>query len=216
MRSTRLSSLGALVLGVALLSSPLHAQVAPGATATISSETLDALYGRALAYDAFVAAGGERRKQTWLDNHAAAEVPRALVERLDAVPGDWRLLAVAEVWCGDSANSIPYLSRLAEASRALRLRIVDATVGRTVLDTHRTPDDRAATPVVLVLDAAGREVGALVERPVEIQAVYMQKHATMTSDAMRDEIFAWYDRDRGQTAMRTIVEIIEQATRSGR
>ncbi len=216
MRTWSFRVVGALALGAVLLSPHLHAQIAPAATATVSSETLDALYGKGLPYDAFVAAGGERRKQTWFDNHAAAEVPPAFVERLNAASGDWRLLAVAEVWCADSANSVPYLSRLADASRTLHLRVVDSTVGRTVLETHRTPDGRAATPVVLVLDAMGHEVGALVERPGAIQSVYMQKHTTVTSDAMRDEIFAWYDRDRGQTAMRTIVEIVEQAARSGR
>ncbi len=216
MRPVLLLSAGAIALILMLPGAAAHAQIAPAPTATISSVLLEALYAKGRPYDAFVAAGGERRKQFWIDNHASADVPPELVARLEAVPGEWRLLAVAEVWCADSANSVPYLARLADASRNLHLRVVDSTVGRTVLETHRTPDGRAATPVVLVLDDTGQEIGALIERPAEIQSVYMQKHTSVSADAIHDEIVAWYDKDRGQTALRTIVEIIERGRRHGR
>ncbi len=43
------------------------------------------------------------------------------------------------------------------------------------MEAHRTPDGRAATPTVAVLDEEGRLLGAWVERPSALQAWYLEQ-----------------------------------------
>jgi len=44
------------------------------------------------------------------------------------------------------------------------LRIIGSDVGRAIMNAHRTPDGRAATPTVLLIDADFTEIVKLMER----------------------------------------------------
>jgi hypothetical protein len=89
----------------------------------------EALYNRGTTYAEFRDAA-TRRKQAWREHYANAEVPDALRVRVTSVPGEWRLLVVAEDWCGDSAHTIPYVAKLVDVAGNLDMRIIDATAGR--------------------------------------------------------------------------------------
>ena len=65
-----------------------------------------------------------------------AHVPHAAVERVRALGGRWRLLVLADDWCGDATNTVPVLAKLAGLAENLDLRVVGvsppaaAAVGR--------------------------------------------------------------------------------------
>ena len=63
---------------------------------------LETLYSQGKTYIEFRDAA-EKRVEAWNDHYAQARVPDALRTRMASVPGTWRLLVVAEDWCGDSA-----------------------------------------------------------------------------------------------------------------
>jgi hypothetical protein len=169
----------------------------------------EVLWSRGVPFAEFLAAT-EARRDTWHDNHAR-ELPPELLERARAVPGSWRLLVVAVDRCGDSAHTIPYLGRLVAEVDDLDMRIVDPEVGREVMEAHRTPDGRAATPTVLLLDAEGREVGCWVERPAELQSWWIDNPDALDDEARLARKYEWYERDAGATTAREIVEGLEAA-----
>ncbi|HKK92768.1 MAG TPA: thioredoxin family protein, partial [Longimicrobiales bacterium] len=86
-------------------------------------------------------------------------LPRELVERVraavGAIDGAVRMLAVTRDACIDSAHTIPYLAALADAIPALEFRVAHPRVGGALMEAHRTPDGRAATPTVVFLDENG-------------------------------------------------------------
>lgn len=58
----------------------------------------------------------------------------------------------------------PYPKFLANARARRELRIIGSDIGRAIMNAHRTPDGRAATPTVLLLDANFTEIVELMER----------------------------------------------------
>lgn len=168
------------------------------------------LWSVAVPFERFLA-DAERRVETWHANWERARVPDELLGRAGALEGTWRLLVVAEDWCGDSANTVPYLARLAADVPGLELRIVDSDVGRDVMNRHPTPDGRAATPTVLVLAEDGSEAGCWVERPSELQRWWIENPEGLDRDAQLAAKYAWYDDDAGVSTMREIVERLEAA-----
>jgi acetyl esterase/lipase len=176
-----------------------------------ATDTLRPLYEAGRTFPAFLASARSRRDQ-WHERYRSASISDSLLVRARSVGGAWRLLAIAEDWCGDSANTIPYLARLVEAVPGLELRVVDSKMGRAVMEAHRTADGRPATPTVVLLDAAWREVGALTERPAALAAWYEANRATKTSEALHDHIYAWYDEDRGASTIGEIVAMMEAGT----
>ncbi len=168
------------------------------------------LYQRGVAFDDFLA-DAEERVDTWTGNYARAEVPSRLAKRAQVL-GAWRLLVIAEDWCGDSANTIPYLARLVEDTPALDMRIVDSDLGATLMDAHPTPDGRGATPTVLLLDDRGDIAGCWVERPRELQTWFLEEQDRTGRRELLRQKYAWYDKDAGRTTMSEVVQMIEAAS----
>jgi hypothetical protein len=208
-----------LVLPVAICAAGSSAELsgpavaAPSWVAMAPDQRADALrdvYQQAESWAAFHDRV-DRRRSLWLENWARAEVPEALAARARAVGGSWRVLVITEAGCSDSVNSVPYIARLVEATPSLELRLVDATVGRRWLEAHRSPDGRAATPTVLVLDEAYRIRGCWIEQPAALQAWWLPVVARGTMTAEVGEKMAWYVRDRGRETLREFVEVLEAA-----
>ena len=172
------------------------------------SRGMQDLVERGRTIDQFAGAANVQRDR-WLKNVADASAPPELVARLARVGKGLQILAVAEDWCPDSVNTIPYLAAL--ASRAgIDFRIVQREDGASLMNRHRAPDGRTVTPtVVLIRD--GNDVGAWIERPAVLQKL-LQSMAQNPDAARRfADRQSWYDEDRGRT---TMVEFVARAERS--
>jgi hypothetical protein len=168
-----------------------------------------ALYEQGAAYERFVAGAAVRAEQ-WRRNSAEAVVADEAVEKLNGLEGRRRLLVVTEASCSDSVATIPYLAKLVErAPDRLEMRLVDSTAGRPVMEAHRTPDGRAATPTVIVLDADGRFLGAWIERPVALQEWHAERKVTNTTRALLPAKMQWYAEDAGRS---TVAELVTALT----
>ena len=175
-----------------------------------TSDSLGRLYAQGQSFGEFLA-GVKSRRETWTRNYAGATIAPALLERVRAVPGHWRLLVVAEDWCGDSANTIPYLARLTDSVQSVALRIVSSREGRWVMEGHHTPDGRAATPTIILLDSAGAEAGCFVERPAALREWMEAAKARVGEAELPQTRDAWRRNDAGQSTLREIVELLEAA-----
>jgi thioredoxin family protein len=171
-----------------------------------ASPSAPALFDRAATWQQFLDHVNVQRDR-WLEN-AQADVSPADVARLTRVRKGLRLLIVAEDWCADSVNTIPYIATLA-ASGGVELRIIDRAAGAPLMQQHRARDGRTVTPVVIFL-RDDRDVDAWLERPAVLQDLFR----SMAGDAERSRRFAerqaWYDADRGRTTLDEILAIAER------
>jgi len=151
----------------------------------------------------------EARAAVWRANIARAAVPDDLRARAGTVRG-FRLLIVTVDRCSDSANSVPYIVALAERA-GIDVRLVSPEDGRALMEAHRTPDGRAATPTVVVLDDRYELRGCWIERPAALQHWYLAEGRRLDGGTMVQQKQAWYDRDAGASTLREIVEVLEAA-----
>jgi hypothetical protein len=169
----------------------------------VIDSTYKALYESGVTFADFVAAATSRKEQ-WEGNYALKIAPDVLVTRASAAGSGWKLLVVTISSCGDSVNSIPYLASLLDKIPSIEMRLINPTAGKAVMESHRTPDGRAATPTVILLDDQFNERGCWVERPSNLVALMKEP----TFGGNRQE---WYDTDRGASALDEIVQMIEAA-----
>ncbi len=156
-------------------------------------------------------ASAQRQQDRWREPGRAGDVPVQLVNRLAKVSRDLQFLVVAEDWCPDSANTIPFVVRLAAAA-GVDVRIVNRATGRWLLEAHRTPDGRTATPVVALL-RDGQDVGAWIERPAPLQQAFNQMLTSADAGQVARNRQAWYERDRGRSALSELVALAEETAR---
>jgi hypothetical protein len=151
------------------------------------------------------------RRDEWRRQYNDAVVPADLVSRMRQLPDRRLILVVAEAWCSDSVNSVPYVARLVDgAPERLALRIIDSTAGRSVMNANRTPDGRSATPTLVVLRENGDLMGSWVERPRTTQVWFLERRKTMAYDAVHAELLKWYAEDAGRTTMSEIAALLEE------
>jgi len=205
--------LSTLTLSLALAVSPAHcADLSDHAGA---DSTLVALYDAGQPWTEFLGAARARRAQ-WLENAARPLAPADAVARARALPGRWRLLAVAVDSCSDSVNTIPFLAQLVAQVPQLEMRVLSPTQGRALMEARRTPDGRAATPTVIILDAEGNEAGCWIERPAALQAIALQAGAGGGTTAFAERKAAWYAADAGASTVAEVVALLERAATGAR
>ncbi len=166
------------------------------------------LYQGGRSFAAFLE-NAQSRREEWKANYKnAVPDPEALV-KVRGIEGRRRILAVTIASCSDSVNTIPYLAKLVEAvPERLELRTIDPDVGRPVMEAHRTPDGRAATPTVVILDERGGLVSAWSERPSELQTWYIQEGKSLERQEFISRKAKWYADDRGRSTVKEIVALL--------
>ena len=161
------------------------------------------LYEKGVPFARFLA-DATSLKAEWDANFAAATIEDASLTRAKALTGSWRILVVAEDSCHDSLGTLPYLAKLVDASPdTLSMRVVRKAVGLPVMEAHRTPDGRPATPTIVVLDAGGKVKGVIAERPAALWE-FSKAHSA------RDERRQWYADDKGRHAISEILDLIDK------
>jgi hypothetical protein len=151
------------------------------------------------------------RRDEWRANYNDAIVTAALISRVRALPAKRHLLVVAEDWCFDSVNTIPYIARLVDGGpERLDMRIINRDKGKSVIEAHLTPDGRTATPTIAILGDDWHLIAAWVERPSPAQTWFLEKQKTTMQKPLHEELLAWYAADAGKTTVLELANLLER------
>ena len=156
--------------------------------------------------------GTNRRRQAWHQHYEYGAPTYQALQAAKAVGGELRFLVVAEDWCGDSVNTIPYLARLVEQVSGWEMRIINSRRGADVMAANLTPDGRTATPTILVLDSDHQQIGAFVERPTILQEWFLRSESELPRNELYEQKYTWYAEDAGEETVRELTELARQAT----
>ena len=169
--------------------------------------TLDRLVENGKTWEQFLS-GVSAQREVWLKTESAVTVPLDFIERAKKASRGLQLLVVTEDWCPDSAYSVPYVARLAQ-SAGIPLRILDRVAGEPLMAAHRTSDGRTATPTIVLL-RNGRDAGAWVERPAELQQMFLSMSTSPENAQRFSQRHLWYESDGGLTVLKEVLALIEQ------
>ena len=175
-----------------------------------------ALYDRGVPFSTFLEQARSHRTE-WIANFERAKPDDGVLARARALLGRQRILVVAEDWCADSLNTVPYLAKLVDAvPDRLELRVIDSTVGKAVMEANRTADGRSATPTIVVLGADNKPAGAWVERPSVLQKWFTEQKPLVPHEELLEQKAKWYAEDAGKSTITEIVTILESAAHADR
>ena len=201
----------------ALLISAITAATAGGAVcvappAVVERDSLDlaATWRDGVKFADFVAAM-KQRQADWKKRSEWAAITDDMRSRVRAVSGNFRVLAVTAEQCGDSMSSLPYFSALLDSVPNIEMRLVQSSRGRAIMEAHRTPDGRAATPTIVILDANDHLVGCYIERPQALLKWNATPKDSLPADQRFSDRLAWYDANRGQAAIGELLALLEKA-----
>lgn len=121
-------------------------------------------------------------------------------------------LVLTEGWCGDAAQNLPILAKLADASAKIEMRLVLRDEHLDLMDHFLTHAGRSI-PKLLAIDPDRRcLLGEWGPRPAPAQQMMMDwkaKQDRPKADVGLD-IQRWYNADKGQTLQGEILELLQQ------
>ena len=200
----------ALRWGVGLLIVLAFSDAAEAQQPAAIASTMRDRFAAAMTMEEFVASDTVKSEQ-WRNNisrsRPAGRAPGGTAERRQT---NWHLLIVAENWCSDAVNTIPYIVTAGEASGRFDVRLLRKADADDLLERHRL-EGRAATPLVLLLDEDFRERGVWIERPAALREFIRKGEARFCEDDLKQRVRMWYEADAGASTVREILTLIEAA-----
>lgn len=109
------------------------------------------------------------------------EIPAALQELLQNKVTNWTWWVLTEPWCGDAAQCVPVIEKLALAVNGIQTLYILRDEYPTVMDAYLTNGGRSI-PKLICLDEKGAEVFTWGPRPDVIQEVMNRLKADGVSE----------------------------------
>lgn len=134
---------------------------------------------------------------------------RAAVEQWDK---KYLWLVLTEGWCGDGAQVLPVLHKIAQANANIDFKLVFRDQNEELMQLVLTNESRAI-PKLLIVDAESHTlVGQWGPRPkgaLELIANYKKEHGVVDETAKAD-LHLWYFHDKGVKIQQEIVALMHQ------
>jgi hypothetical protein len=121
-------------------------------------------------------------------------------------------LVLSEGWCGDAAQIVPVIDKLAKLSENIELRIVLRDDNNALMQ-HFLTNGGKAIPKLIVLDAESSEILAdWGPRPSGARQLILDYKAAhgVVDETAKIELQKWYLHDKGISIQNEIVELHEQ------
>lgn len=151
------------------------------------------------------------QNQAHLDRAYAVPLLPVLVEKLRHLPRPELWLVLGEVWCGDTAHTLPILAHLAEESAGqVELRVLLRSEHPDLMAAYQT-DGKNSIPKLIRRDAAtGTDLGVWGPRPAAAQVLAHQLHGdkTLHTNYIVKEMNAWYEADNGDAVQLELLAML--------
>lgn len=141
------------------------------------------------------------------------------IEKLASLERPMVWLVITEAWCGDAAQIVPVLDKMAKVNDKIDLRFILRDEHLDIMDAFLT-DGARSIPKIILLDAKTLEVlGDWGPRPAKLQAILLpeiQAMKEMTDKAARkaryDELSTatqkWYNKDKTVSIQREFLAAV--------
>ena len=118
-------------------------------------------------------------------------------------------IVITESWCGDSAQNLPVIAKLAQLNDKIDLEIVLRDTNTEFMDLYLTRGGRAI-PKLIVFDEDDNELFQWGPRPIEAQNLYSRlKDARKDKSEINKELHLWYGRNRGKEVELELLQLIK-------
>ena len=135
-------------------------------------------------------------------------------EQLQAIkelkqPIKWVVLT--ESWCGDAAQILPYINKIANSSELIDLKIVLRDEHLDLMDQHLTNGGRAIPKLIMYNADTNETIGSFGPRPqkaTDMVQAFKAAHGSL-SDEFKKDLQLWYTKDKGQEIINDILQLID-------
>jgi len=121
-------------------------------------------------------------------------------------PQKW--IVLTEGWCGDAAQSLPWIAKMANASDKIDLHILFRDKNLDTMDQFLTNGSRSI-PKLIALDEQNTVLFTWGPRPQKLQEIRKKMlEQNQTKEEINKAIHTWYPKNKGQELQREFLELL--------
>lgn len=142
------------------------------------------------------------------------QLPEQITNSLSKNIKSFQWLLIGDAWCGDCAQIIPIINKIAEAGQdKITFRIISRDTYPELIETYPT-NGAKAIPKLLVIHGDTNEVicswGPRPKPAQQIMLNWKENKDTITWEAFEKDLHLWYARDKGATIINEFASLIEK------
>lgn len=141
------------------------------------------------------------------------EINEDLIERLKQIKKPVIWLVITEGWCGDAAQIIPALEKIAEKSPMIQTKYILRDEHLEIMDQHLTNGKSRSIPKMVCLEADTLKVlGDWGPRPEELQKLYFEWTAEKGTPftEIAEKLQKWYLKDKTESIQKELGKLISK------
>lgn len=137
------------------------------------------------------------------------EILPELQERISEISAPQTWLVLTEGWCGDAAQIVPVLNKIAELNTNIQLRFLLRDEHLDLMDQYLTNGKSRSIPKLVVTDENNNELFNWGPRPAALQELYYHMKANaMNNDTIKEEIHKWYAKDKTISIQKDLLALL--------
>lgn len=118
---------------------------------------------------------------------------------------------IAEPWCGDAANTVPVIAKIAESSDKVNLHILLRDENNEVMNEYLTNGARSI-PILIILNEKYEEKYKWGPRPAKLQSIVLdiKKTGDFDIEELKKNVQLWYLNDKSQSTQEEIFNLVKK------
>lgn len=152
-----------------------------------------------------------QRMNRW---NKTAKVSAKMASLIESIREPQVWLVITEAWCGDGAQSIPYLAKLAELNSKIRLRIIMRDEYPEIMEAYLTNGARSIPKLVSFTEDLKVELFTWGPKPLYL----MNRHKEYKHDSkglsyagFLEEIHLWYAKNKNHDLESELFPLIQSS-----
>lgn len=123
-------------------------------------------------------------------------------------PQTW--LVLTEGWCGDAAQNLPVINKIAEENPNINLKLVLRDENLELMDKFLTNGGRSI-PKLIALNQENEVINTWGPRPTTAAKMvvdYKEKHGSLDAD-FKTDLQVWYNKNKGENTQEDLVSMLQ-------
>lgn len=133
-----------------------------------------------------------------------------LIKLLDDISEPQLWMVITENWCGDSAQSLPYIASMAAHNSLIDLEIMLRDTNPDIMDLYLTNGTRSI-PILVAFNSAGNELFRWGPRPqYAINMINQYKADGLEKSEWTEKLHLWYARNKGSEIEKEFIDLFNK------
>ena len=138
------------------------------------------------------------------------KVSEDTLNSLNQLNENFTFLVIAEGWCGDAAQILPVINKIAEASTKINLKVVCRDENDELMNQFLTNGTKSI-PKIIIVDNNNEVINSWGPRPsiaAKMVLDYKDKNGGL-DDVFKKDLQIWYNKDKGTNTQKDLVELLK-------